>query len=254
MKKVKTPVVLNESPSIILVRPQMAENIGMVARAMMNCGLYDLRVVAPRESPTEEKAIASSSGAAIILEQARVYECLADAIADRHLILATTARPRGMTKPVYHPQTAMNVLNETLNNGQKCGILFGAERTGLENSELIMADGIIEIPLNPAHMSLNLSQAVLLVGYEWFQSQNTQDNSRYETGGSDCATKQEVDAFLTHLESELDQRGYFRFADKKERMARNLRNIFTRNQLTVSEIKTLHGVVNDLTRQEEKND
>lgn len=254
MKKVKTPDVIIESPSIILVRPQLAENIGMVARAMMNCGLYDLRVVAPRELPTAEKAIAASSGAALILEQARIYECVADAIADKHLIFATTARPRGMTKPIYHPEVAMKQLSETIEKNQKCGILFGAERTGLENSELVMADGIIEIPLNPAHMSLNLSQAVLLVGYEWFKSQQMTDNSRYETGGAELAVKSDVDAFLAHLETELDKREYFRFADKKERMDRNLRNIFTRNQLTVSEIKTLHGVVKELTRQEEKND
>lgn len=254
MKKVKRPAVSCETPSIILVRPQLAENIGMVARAMMNAGLYDLRLVYPREHPTDDKAIAASSGAALILEQAQIYDTVADAIADKHLILATTARPREMTKPVYHPKKAMELVNNTLKQDQKCGILFGAERTGLENSELVMADGIIEIPLNPAHMSLNLSQAVLLVGYEWYQSCHCEDNSRYETAGAKIATKQEVDTLLAHLENELDKRGYFRFSDKKERMSRNLRNIFTRNNLTTSEVKTLHGVVNDLIKPEEKND
>lgn len=250
MKKVKTPTALSKAPCIILARPQLAENIGMVARAMMNCGLYDLRLVSPREHPTDDKAIAASSGASIILDQATIYDSVNDAIADTHLILATTARPREMTKPVYHPKKAMELVTDTLQSGQKCGILFGAERTGLENGELVMADGIIEIPLNPAHMSLNLSQAVLLIGYEWYQSEHGQDNSRYETAGSDIATKQQVDAFLSHLENELENRGYFRFADKKERMSRNLRNIFTRDALTTSEIKTLHGVINDLTREE----
>ena len=255
MKKIVTPSQLPHTmPVIILVRPQMAENMGMVARAMMNCGLYELRIVAPREDHLSQKAVSASSGAAEILEKATIFDTLTDATADLHFTLATTARERGMTKDVYTPVPAMQTISEKLMQNQKCGILFGAERTGLENHELVMADGIIEIPLNPLHCSLNLSQAVLLIGYEWFKiSGNIQNNIRHEMGGSDTATKSEVEVFLNRLELELDKRGYFRFFDKKERMQRNLRNIFTRNNLTTSEIRTLYSVVNNLIR-EEKND
>lgn len=236
----------SKGPCIILVRPQMAENIGMVARAMMNCALSELRIVKPKENPMCERAVAASSGAQEILEHAVVYETLEDAVADRQFVLATTARPRDMTKPVYHPEKAMTLCAEK--GAQKTAVLFGAERTGLENDELIMADGIIEIPLNPKHCSLNLSQAVLLVGYTWFRLTADHDNTHLAMGGSEAASKVELEAFLTHLEKVLDQKGYFRLEAKRERMSRNLRNIFARNQLTSAEIKTLHGVVIDLAK------
>ena len=236
------------APVVVLVRPQMAENIGMVARAMMNCCLSELRIVHPRESQLCAKAISASSGAQEILEHATVYDTLDEALADTQFVLATTARPRDMTKPVFHPEKAMALCADKIANQEKVAILFGAERTGLENDELIMADGIIEIPLNPKHSSLNLSQAVLLVGYTWFRMVADYDNSRVGMGGSKAATKIELDAFLKHLETELEQRGYFRLADKRERMSRNLRNIFTRAGLTSAEVKTLHGVIDDLKR------
>lgn len=251
MKKITTPSSSHKIPAIILVRPQMAENVGMVARAMMNCGLYELRIVSPRENHLSDKAISASSGAGEILEKATVFHSLDEAIADLNFILATTARERGMNKVVYTPEPAIKLIQDKTAQGQKCGILFGAERTGLENHELVMADGIIEIPLNPLHCSLNLSQAVLLIGYEWFKLTGKAKISEPSTNIP--ATKAELDFFLKHLETELEKRGYFRFFDKKERMQRNLRNIFTRNNLTTSEIRTLHSVVNDLIR-EEKHD
>ena len=235
-----------DGPIIVLVRPQMAENIGMVARAMMNCTLSDLRLVQPRESHLCAKAIAASSGAQEILEKAQVYTSLTDALADTHFVLATTARPRDMTKPVYHPEKAMDLCATHIQKGEKVAILFGAERTGLENEEVVPATGIIEIPLNPKHSSLNLSQAVLLTGYTWFRRTRDHDNTHLATGGSKPATQIELDAFLKHLEKALDEKGYFYLPDKKERMSRNLRNIFTRTGLTSAEIKTLHGVIDDL--------
>lgn len=236
------------APVVVLVRPQMAENIGMVARAMMNCCLSELRLVHPRESHLCAKAVSASSGAQEILEHATVYDTLDEALADTEFVLATTARPRDMTKPVFHPEKAIELCSQKIGNNEKVAILFGAERTGLENSEVIMADGIIEIPLNPKHSSLNLSQAVLLVGYTWFRMNGDHDNSHLGTGGSKPATKVELNAFLKHLETELERRGYFRLPDKRERMSRNLRNIFTRTGLTTAEIKTLHGVIDDLMR------
>ena len=240
------------APAVVLVRPQMAENVGMVARAMMNCALTELRLVCPREEPTNPKAIAASSGAQVILENARVYDTLAAALADRQFVLATTARPRDMTKPVYHPEKGMALCLEKMKMGAKVALMFGAERTGLENDEIVPADGIIEIPLNPKHRSLNLSQAVLLVGYQWFRQVRDYDNTHLATGGAALATKQELAVFLAHLEHALDERGYFRLPAKRERMQRNLRNIFNRATLTAAEIKTLHGVVLDLMREPRK--
>lgn len=240
-------IIDDSAPAVILVRPQMAENIGMTARAMMNTGLCDLRLVAPREDYLSDAAVCAASGADGVLKTARVFDSLNDAIADIGCVLATTARRRGMTKPVFSPNAGIKHLNTQSANGVKTAVLFGAERTGLENKELVLADGIIEIPLNPRHCSLNLSQAVLLIGYEFYQNRHPFENTRLETNGAQTATKAELDTFLTGLENALNERGYFRFPSKEERMRRNLRNIFTRNNLTQSEIKTLYNVVRTLT-------
>ena len=242
------PFEIENGPIVILVRPQMAENVGMVARAMMNCSLSELRLVCPREDPLSPKAVAASSGAQEILEHACVYDTLEEALADIQFALATTARSRDMTKPVYHPGESMRLMEEKIGKGLKTAILFGAERTGLENEEIISSDGIIEIPLNPKHCSLNLSQAVLLVGYAWFQVAKDYDNTHLGTGRSQVATKKEVEGFLSYLEEVLEQKGYFRWPEKKKRMSRNLRNIFTRNNLTSAEIQTLYGMVEVLIK------
>lgn len=247
MKKVSYAFMKN-TPVIILVRPQLAENMGMVARAMMNCALSELRIVSPRDNHLSKKAVSAASGAAEILNRARVYQSLCDAVKDRQIVYAATARPRNMTKPVLSPVQAVENIEKAENAAQKTAILFGPERTGLENEELICANAIVEIPLNPLHCSLNLSQAVLLMGYEWFKKRHISQNTRLETGGSILAGKGEVEIFLTHLERELRLRGYFRFTDKESRMQHNLRNIFTRMPLTHAEIKTLHGMISDLIR------
>ena len=244
----QVPFQVENAPIIILVRPQLAENIGMVARAMMNCTLSELRIVTPRENPLSDKAIAASSGAQEILSHAVCYNTLEEAVADVHLVLATTARRRDMTKPVYHPEKAMDVCKSALEKGERVAILFGAERTGLENEEIISSDGIVEIPLNPKHSSLNLSQAVLLMGYTWFRICHDYDNTHLGTGRSQVASKREFELFWSYLEETLDKKGYFRPANKRERMQRNLKNIFARNQLTSAEIKTLYGVVGLLTK------
>jgi len=239
----QVPFKDENAPIIVLVRPQLAENVGMVARAMMNCALSELRLVRPREDHLSEKAISASSGAQEILMHAQRYDTLEESLADIHIVLATTARPRDMTKLVYHPEKAMTLCRSAISRGEKVAILFGAERTGLENDEIIGADGIIEIPLNPKHSSLNLSQAVLLIGYGWFQKAHDYDNTHFETGRSKPAPKHELDLFENYLLQELEKKGYFHIPAKKERMTRNLRNIFTRNQLTSAEIKTLYGVI-----------
>ena len=162
---------MNTTPSIILVHPQLAENVGMAARAMMNCNLYDLRLVAPRENHLSAKAVSASSGAEEILQQAKIYASVPEAIADLQQVFATTARHRHQTKTVYTAEKAASEMTSGLLRGQKCGLMFGPERTGLENDDVSFCDAIINIPLNPKHCSLNLSQAVLLVGYEFYKQQ-----------------------------------------------------------------------------------
>ena len=207
--------------------------------------------MAPRDNPKSEKALRASSGADEILLNARIFDSLEAACSDLTCLFATTARIRDMVKPVYTAEAAVPRLAEQLKKGGRPGILFGPERTGLENDEVAFADGIIEIPLNPEHTSLNLSQAVLLVGYECFKGLLLNRISvAHETDV--LATKSEMDMFLTHLETVLQERDYFKIADKKPRMLRNLTNIFTRNALTAQEIRTLHGVLNALTRSTKK--
>ena len=246
MKKI-TPLTNKNTPIVILVRPQLAENMGMVARAMMNCCLSDLRLVSPRDNHLSDKAISASSGAQVILENATCFDTLEEALKDIQYVLATSARKRDMVKEVFSPQTGIETLNTHLSNNHKCAFLFGAERTGLENKEIVFANGIIEIPLNPLHASLNLSQAVLLIGYEWLKN-NDKNKMSHKNNLPSLATQEELKAFFNHLETLLEERGYFRFLDKKERMSHNLKNIFLKNQLTRSEIKTLHKVITDLTR------
>ncbi len=245
----KGEVILDKglrAPCFILVRPQMAENIGMAARAMMNCGVFDLRVVAPRESPTNEKAFSASSGAELILQQAQVFETLSQAVSDLNFLIATTARARDMEKKVLTAEENMPILLRHIKNGEKVGILFGCERTGLLNDELALADNLLTIPLNPAHTSLNLSQAVLLVGYEWLKALQAQSENSAKIQPS-LASKEELVQFLERFEKILDEKGYYRWSLKKPRMRRNLNNIFVKAGLTKQEIRTLHGVLNTLT-------
>lgn len=235
-------------PVIILVQPQLAENVGMAARAMMNCGLYHLRLVNPREDHLSAKAVAASSGADEILRNARIFPDTLSAIADLNEIYATTARRRDMIKPVHTAAYAAQEMTTHLHAQTSCGILFGPERTGLHNDDVCLANSIIEIPLNPEHCSLNLSQAVLLVGYEWYKLQIEAPASRMVTNKTSLASKEKVMLFLNRLEAELEDCGTFKLPDKKERMVTNLRNIFTRNQMTEQELNTLYGIINYLLR------
>lgn len=242
--------MLNGAPYIILVNPQLAENVGMTARAMMNCGLYNLRLVNPRENHLCDKAISASSNASSILENAQVFSSLKEAVADLHHIFATTARRREMIKPIYLPETAMKEISQNIENA-RYGVIFGAERTGLENDDVAICDGIIEIPLNPEHTSLNLSQAVLLIGYEWQKLKNTRDGKILITNKTEISTKEEVLTFLDFVENELDKVGKFDNDEKRPRMVRNLQNMFVRADITQQEIKTLYGVIKFLTNKKE---
>lgn len=237
-------------PSIILVEPQLAENVGMTARAMMNCGLFDLRLVKPKENHISDKAIAASSNAEEILYNAKIYSSTEDAIADLHWIVATTARHRDQIKPILSAEFAAKEIALKSRNQQKCGILFGPERTGLHNQDVCLANAIINIPLNPKHCSLNLSQAVLLVGYEFYKTQKNMEDYVLETNTTEIADKNKTIKFCEYFESLLCDCGAFRLDEKREKMIINLRNIFTRTELTKQEIDTLYGAIKHIYRKQ----
>jgi tRNA/rRNA methyltransferase len=230
-------------PAIILIEPQLGENIGTAVRAMYNCGLTDLRLVRPRDGWPNAKAAAAASGADIVLEKARLYDRAEDAIAALRHVYATTARDRYMVKRILTPRLAAGEIRGLMAEGEDCGILFGPERTGLLNEHIALADTVISVPLNPAFSSLNLAQAVLLVGYEWFTAADATPPAQLATGHSRPAGKDQLIAFFEHLEEELDRNGFMRNAEKRPSMVRNLRNLFQRAQCTEQELRTLHGVV-----------
>jgi tRNA/rRNA methyltransferase len=236
-------------PAIILVDPQLGENIGTSARAMLNCGLTDLRLVRPRDGWPNEKARSAASGADKVIDGARLYDSTAEAIADLSRVYATTARQRGMIKRVVTPRRAASEMRKAAAGGVKVGILFGRERSGLENDDIALADAVIAVPLNPAFASLNLAQAVLLVGYEWFQSGGKTVASQLIVNATRPATKAELLNFFTQLERRLIDSGFLRNEDKRPSMVRNIRNLFQRAGLTHQEVRTLHGIVGDLAGQ-----
>jgi tRNA/rRNA methyltransferase len=241
----KAPVA-GGGPAVILVQPQLSENIGTAARAMYNCGLTDMRLVRPRQDWLSDKAVAASSGALTVLERARRYETTEDAIADLEFVAATTARPRDSVKTVWTPRHAAGQLVSRARSGLKLGVLFGREKSGLKNEDIGLADVIIEAPLNPAYCSLNLAQAVLVVGYEWFQAVHNPEGEQIPYGQTRPATKDELNLLFEHLEFELDDCGFLRVAEKRPSMVLAIRTLLQRAALTEQEVRTLHGVVTEL--------
>lgn len=240
-----------DTPYVILVEPQLGQNIGMVARAMLNSGWSRLRLVKPRDGWPNSEAVAASSGALTVIENAVVYETTAEAVADLQKVYATTARLRDMTNRVLTPKAAAPEMFEFSRSGLKTGILFGPERTGLTNDDVSLADTIIEVPLNPSFKSLNLSQAVLLVAYEWFQLTVEAPPERLEYGDTEIADKASLQNFLTRLENGLTEAGFFKSPDMKPIMIRNIHNIFQRVALTEQEVRTMHGIVETLKKWKE---
>ena len=244
----KTRPAIEGGPAVILVRPQLAVNIGMCARAMANFGLSDLRLVNPRDGwprtgALRKGAYAAAAGAVHLLESAKLYDTLEEAIADLNYVWATTARERGQGKRVEGPVVAMAETKALMDTGGRAGILFGAERTGLDSDEIAIADSIITFPVNPAYASLNLAQAVLLCGYEWFRAAHG-DGPRFVTPERSVpAPREMVVAFFDFFESKLDENGFFRPANKKPNMQRNLRNMIHRMELTEQDVRTLWGAV-----------
>jgi tRNA/rRNA methyltransferase len=235
--------------SVILVEPQLGENIGMVARAMGNCGLGDLRLVKPRDGWPNPSALAASSGADRIIDTARVYETTADAVADLQTVLATTARPRDMTTDVLTPRAAAMRMRGDVRADSKVGVLFGKEARGLSNDDVAHANAVITVPLNPNFSSLNLAQAVFVVGYEWYLSADqTPAQELVMPKDTRPANKEEMLGLFEHLEDELDACGFLRVKEKRPVMVRNIRNIFQRARLTEQEIRTFRGIISGLTK------
>ena len=243
-----------ETPAVVLMEPQLADNIGMVARAMANFGLDDLRLVAPRDGWPNEKARIAASGANYVIDDAVAYPTLDAAIGDLSFVVATTARQRPLKKPVLTPEEAIAALREKIARGERCAILFGRERNGLETGEIANADALVMIPVNPRFASLNLAQAVLLMGYQWVRESGKGTLGRvttYETPVSSGlnlrserpADKEQLLGFFTHLESELDRLGFFNPLEKRPSVVQNLRTMFTRMELTEQEVRSLRGIV-----------
>ena len=233
-------------PAIILVEPQMGENIGAAARAMLNCGLTDLRLVRPRDGWPNEKADAAAAGATIVLAGVRVFDRTEAAIADLTQVYATTARPRDMVKRILTARRAAEDMRAHWSAGRAVGILFGPERTGLHNDDLTLADTLITVPLNPGFASLNLAQAVLLVGHEWFTTGDESPEDYVHLGGSAPATKDELTGLFAHLEAELDETGFYTSEEKRPSMVRNVRNTLQRAMMTEQEVRTFHGIIKAL--------
>ena len=240
-------------PAVILVAPQLGENIGTAARAMANFGLSDLRLVAPRDGWPNARANAAASNATHVVEGARLFATLPQAVADLHLVWATTARNRGLHKPVRGPEEAMGEAAAREASGQRTGVLFGRERTGLETEEITLADEIVTFPVNPAHASLNIAQSVLLVGYEWFRHAHL---ARGEGGRRETfrdfdhapAPKHELHGLIGKLEAMLERRHHFAVPSREAVQRANIRSALTRPQLTRGEVHLLRGVLKDLDR------
>ncbi|MGB4101292.1 MAG: RNA methyltransferase [Alphaproteobacteria bacterium] len=246
------------SPIIILVRPQLVENIGTTARAMLNCALADLRLVAPRDpwpsqtgEPMEpwikERLYAAASGADAILDQAQVFPDLRSALADINHVYATTARDHDMIKQWHTPHAAVAQMRERITAGEKVGILFGPERTGLIHEDMTCANEVICVPTNPKFSSLNLAQAVLILGYEWYQAADSPAPTSTRREQNRSATKVELHHLFDRLETELDQAGFFTTPEIRPTMIRNIRNALQRAEMTEQEVRTWHGIVTALS-------
>lgn len=244
--------LLIDGPVIVLVEPQLGENIGTAARAMANFGLSELRLVNARDGWPSKPARAAASGADHVIDGVKVFETLEEAISDLHYVLATTARQREMNKTVREPRDAANFLLQHERANQKTGILFGRERWGLKNWEIGLANEIVTFPVNPAFASLNIAQAVLLMSYEWMQSVQANDLLDVEIGfGSrefPPATREDVIGVVDHLVEALDRVEYFYPVQRREHLIQNLRLTFSKAKLTQPEARNLRGVVAALDR------
>jgi tRNA/rRNA methyltransferase len=234
-------------PAFVLIRPQMGENIGAAARGMWNFGLDRMRITNPRDGWPNPKAVAMASGAGRLLDEAQLFETTADAVADSHFVYATTARPRGLTKPVMSPEAAMRDAAERIGRGEKVAVMFGPERAGMENDDIARANAIISVPVNPEFASLNLAQCVLLTAYEWRRASTEITHERVDMA-SEWAEQIEIEKLAEHYEGTLEEAGFFFPETKAAGMKQNLRNLWSRMPLTRADVQMLHGVMRQMVR------
>jgi tRNA/rRNA methyltransferase len=241
---------MTAQPAFVLVRPQMGENVGAAARAMWNFGLDRMRLVEPRDGWPNPRAVALASGAGRLLDAAGVFATTAEAVADCDHVFATTARGRGLTKPIVTPERAMEEARAMIAEGRKVAVLFGPERAGLENDDVARANAIISVPVNPDFASLNLAQCVLLTAYEWRRQSVEVPAERMEMAGSAPATALEVEKLAEHYEARLSEAGFFFPETKAPGMKRTLRNLWSRMPLTRADVQIFHGMLRQLTRRD----
>ncbi len=236
------------SPAVILCEPQLGQNIGTTARAMANFGLWDLRLVNPRDGWPNDEAIAAASRAEHVLDKVRVFPTVEEAISDLSLVYATTARRRDMQKPVFGPEEASQRVIAHIASGQGAGILFGREKWGLNNEEVAISDAIVTLPVEAAFASLNIAQAVLIIAYEWRRQTDLGKQLPFSETLAEPATKGELLKLFEHLEESLDEAGFFTAADKRPTVINNLRAMLSRGTLSGQEVRTLHGVISSIER------
>jgi tRNA/rRNA methyltransferase len=234
-------------PCIILNAPQLAQNIGAVARVMANFGLSDLRLVNPRDGWPQERAWAAASGAEWPLNAARVYDSVPDAIADLHLVYATTARPRELQLPVIGPREAAANLSHEVADGRSVGLLFGGERAGLETADIALCQAVVTLPIDPRFRSLNLAQAVAINAYEWRMTVETGAPPIFRDGPPP-AEAAAMQGLYDHFERELEDAGFFHPPEKKPSMMQNLRSALGRARFSDQEVRTFRGVVTALSK------
>ncbi len=233
-------------PSFILIEPQMGENIGAAARAMGNFGLERMRVVNPRDGWPNARAEAMAANAGGILENAQLFGTSSEAMADLTVVYATTARPRDLTKRVLTPEAAASEMRALTSQGEKVGVLFGRERSGLENEDIERAGAIITVPVDPEFPSLNLAQCTLLMGYEWLKVADQTPPETLDPGKDGFAERGDVEHLLNFMQTELEESGFFWPEDKKGSMIVTLRNLYHRLPLTAADLRLIWGATRSL--------
>jgi tRNA/rRNA methyltransferase len=239
------------APAVILCEPQLGENIGMVARAMSNFGLWDLRIVNPRDGWPNQKAVATAARAGVVIERARIFESAEAAVADLHMVFATTARPRDMFIAVIGPDEAAEQARTAISGGSGVGFLFGRERWGLNNEEVALAEAIVTLPVEPAFASLNIAQAVLVIAYEWRRAAPEGQLPFGEQAGP-AATVAEVAGLGEHLVAALDDSGFFVSPEKRASMVLALKTMMTGARFNAQQVRTLRGAIASLEGHHER--
>lgn len=234
-------------PTVILTEPQLAENIGAVGRVMANFGLTDLRLVRPRDGWPQGRAWASASGADWVLDDARVFGSVAEAMADLRVVFATTARPRETVMPVLTPEEAAAELNQASREGQPVGLLFGGERAGLETHDIAICQAVVTIPIDSRFRSLNLAQAVAVNAYEWRKTISATPPAAFRDQPPP-AEMAAMTGLYEHFETELEAAGFFHPPEKKSAMVRNLRVALSKARFTDQEVRTFRGVITALSK------